>query len=114
MLYHHFGNYGCRLNINYYYKNLKIAVLENEFLRVSVLIDKGTDIFKFLYKPKDMDFMWLPTRGINSPVKFVSAVSTSEGNFTKVWFWRGLLCRSRGGLARRSLLNPLGISGSCR
>ena len=40
MLYHHFRNYGCRLNIDYSYKGMRIAVLENEFLRVSILIDK--------------------------------------------------------------------------
>jgi len=67
MLYEHFRNYGCRLHMDYFYKNLRVAVLENEYLRVSVLIDKGTDIFEFLYKPKDMDFMWLSPWGINSP-----------------------------------------------
>ena len=81
MLYEHFRNYGCRLHMDYFYKNLRVAVLENEYLRVSVLIDKGTDIFEFLYKPKDMDFMWLSPWGINSPANFVPSVSAREGNF---------------------------------
>ncbi len=81
MLYHHFRNYGCRLNIDYSYKGMRIAVLENEFLRVSILIDKGTDIFEFLYKPKDIDFMWLSPWGLNSPAKFVPSVASREGNF---------------------------------
>ncbi|MBM3709061.1 MAG: DUF4432 family protein [Actinobacteria bacterium] len=81
MLYEHFRNYGCRLNINYFYKDLRVAVLENEYLRISVLIDKGTDIFEFLYKPKDTDFMWLSPWGINTPSKFVPTVAAKEGNF---------------------------------
>lgn len=81
MLYHHFRNYGCRINTNYFYKDLRIAVLENEYLRISILIDKGTDIFEFLYKPKDIDFMWLSPWGINSSSKFVPTVSSSDGNF---------------------------------
>jgi len=81
MLYHHFRNYGCRINTNYFFKDLRVAVLENEFLRVSILIDKGTDIFEFLYKPKDIDFMWLSPWGINSPSKFISSIPSKEGNF---------------------------------
>jgi len=81
MLYTHIRNYGCRLNTNLFYKSLRIAVLENELLRISVLIDKGTDIFEFLYKPKDMDFMWLSPCGINNPSKFVPTTALKNGNY---------------------------------
>lgn len=81
MLYSHIRNNGCRINTNYFYKDLRVAVLENEYLRISILIDKGTDIFEFLYKPKDIDFMWLSPWGIKSPSKFVSSVASREGNF---------------------------------
>jgi hypothetical protein len=81
LLYYHNRNYGCRINTDYFYRDLRIAVLENEYLRISVLIDKGTDIFEFLYKPKDIDFMWLSPWGITSPSKFVPSVSSREGNF---------------------------------
>lgn len=81
MLYYHFRNYGCRLNTDYYYKDLRVAVLENEYLRISILIDKGTDIFEFLYKPKDIDFLWLSPWGINSPSKFIPTTYAKRGNF---------------------------------
>lgn len=81
MLYHHFRNYGCRINTSIFFKDLRVAVLENEYLRISLLIDKGTDIFEFLYKPKDIDFMWLSPWGINSPAKFVPTISSKDGNF---------------------------------
>ncbi len=81
MLYYHFRNYGCRLNTNYFYKDLRVAVLENEYLRISILIDKGTDIFEFLFKPKDIDFMWLSPWGINTPSKFIPSIAAKGGNF---------------------------------
>lgn len=81
MLYTHFRNYGCRINTDYFYKDLRVAVLENEYLKISILIDKGTDIFEFLYKPKDTDFMWLSPWGIRSPSSFVTTIPSKEGNF---------------------------------
>jgi hypothetical protein len=81
MLYEHFKNYGCRLHTDYSYKNLRVAILENDLLRVFVLVDKGADIFELLYKPHDIDFMWLSPWGIKSPSNFVPTVSAREGNF---------------------------------
>ena len=45
------------------------------------MIDKGADIFEFLYKPKDIDFMWLSPQGIDSMEKFIPTKQSAEGNF---------------------------------
>jgi hypothetical protein len=55
--YHYNRNYGCRLS-EVIWRGFRTLVLENEKLRVSVLLDKGTDIVELLYKPMDIDFMW--------------------------------------------------------
>jgi len=55
--YHHNRNYGCRCH-EVLYKGYRTLVLENELLRMTILVDKGTDIIELLYKPKDVDFMW--------------------------------------------------------
>jgi hypothetical protein len=81
MIYSNIRNYGCRMSTEYFYKGLRVAILENEYLRISVLIDKGTDIFEFLYKPKDIDFMWLSPGGIRSPSKFIPTIASRNGNF---------------------------------
>ena len=47
--------------------------MENELLRLTILVGKGTDIIELLYKPKDIDFMWI------SPKNFSS--SDIKGNF---------------------------------
>jgi len=48
---------GCRWAC-YEWKLGKILYMENEILRICILVDKGTDIVEFLYKPLDVDFMW--------------------------------------------------------
>jgi len=52
-------NSGCRINDEIIYKGLKAIIMENEILRLTILVDKGTDIIELLYKPKDIDFMWI-------------------------------------------------------
>lgn len=59
-------HYGCRASTDYLYKGLRVLFLENETLRIGILIDKGTDIFQFQYKPLDVDFMW------HSPLEILS------------------------------------------
>ena len=71
ILYNHERNYGCRMNTSCFYSDFRLVILENQFLRISILADKGTDIFEFLYKPKDVDFMWLSPWGIDSMTKYI-------------------------------------------
>ena len=35
---------------------LNVLSLENDLLRITVLPDKGADIYEFIYKPKNLDF----------------------------------------------------------
>jgi galactose mutarotase-like enzyme len=55
--YHHNRNYGCRFR-EIIENGYRALVIENERLRVSVNLDKGSDIYELLYKPADIDFMW--------------------------------------------------------
>lgn len=64
-------NYGCRIHDDYIYKNMRVVVLENEKIRVSILPDKGTEIYEFLYKPTDTDLMWLSSNGVQNPNEYL-------------------------------------------
>lgn len=64
-------NWGARV-LEYRYKGMKTVFLENEKLRAGVLADKGTDVFEFNYKPKDMDFVWLTAGGVRNPTSYLS------------------------------------------
>jgi hypothetical protein len=64
--YDHNRNYGCRL-MEFVYRGYRCLTLENELLRVMVVADKGTDIYQFLYKPRDVEFLWRSPLGLRSP-----------------------------------------------
>jgi hypothetical protein len=59
-------NWGPRLR-EFEWLGMRALSLENELLRVSVLIDKGSDVFEFLYKPLDLDFVWFTANGFRHP-----------------------------------------------
>lgn len=74
-------NFGCRISDRYTYKGWKLLVLENELLRVSVLPEKGSDIWEFLYKPFDVDFMWRTPMGLVDRGLYIPTKPTLDGSF---------------------------------
>jgi len=75
-------HYACRVSDEYTYRGLRLAVLENEVLRVTVALDKGTDIVEFLHKPTDTDFLWRSPTGLRPAPPFPPSVGTPRGMFT--------------------------------
>ena len=71
-------NHGARICDRYSYDDLRVLVMENELLRVSVLLDQGADIFEFLYKPMDLDPLLCTPRGIRSPRTYAPSVTTAR------------------------------------
>lgn len=57
---------GCRISDSWTYRGLKTVVLENELLRVSLIADKGADVFELSHKRTDTEFMWRPLVGPKS------------------------------------------------
>jgi hypothetical protein len=55
--------------------------MENEFLKMSIIADKGTDIFELIYKPLDIDFMWKTPGGIREPGKSIPTIGSSIGSY---------------------------------
>jgi hypothetical protein len=43
--------HGCRISDEWTLRGMRAAVIENELLRVLVLLDKGAEILEFCYKP---------------------------------------------------------------
>jgi len=82
--YYHNRNYGCRYN-SIIYKGFETLVLENEKIRISILIGKGTDITEFLYKPKDIDFMWRSPLELNGNNKNPLTKEHKAGAFLDVY-----------------------------
>ena len=78
-------NHGCRLaEIEIY--GISAVVMENASLRVTVLSGKGADILEFLYKPRDVDFLWRPPLEPLAPGSFVPSKPRPGGSFSLYYF----------------------------
>jgi hypothetical protein len=62
-------NHGCRISDHWLFQEMRTLILENSLLRVVILLDKGSDIVEFRFKPLDLDFMYLAPGGIRNPTK---------------------------------------------
>ncbi len=78
--YQHQRNYRCRIK-EYLFKGLRMITMENSIIKVSILVDKGTDIFEFVYKPKDIDFLWHSFNGVRNPAGYVPSKNQQDGDF---------------------------------
>ncbi len=81
----------CRISLDYTYKGMRVAFLENDTLRVGILLDKGADVFEFTYKPLDLDFMWQSPIPMQKP--FISTSALPEGYFHDYFYggWQEVL-----------------------
>lgn len=60
-------------------KGHRCVTLENEKLRVTIIADKGADIYEFLYKPRDIDFMWRTWVGLRDRSHFEPSSPRASG-----------------------------------
>jgi hypothetical protein len=74
-------NYACRITDNLIINGIRAIVMENEKLRITVLIDKGTEIYEFLYKPLDIDFMWRSPVELQNPSVYVPSTGNDSGTY---------------------------------
>jgi hypothetical protein len=74
----HLRHFGARCSDCYRLDGLRVVVLENERLRVSILADQGTDIFEFLYKPLDVDFLLRTPNGIRNRARYAASWETDH------------------------------------
>jgi hypothetical protein len=57
---------------------MRTLILENELLRITVLVDRGSDIVEFRYKPIDLDFLYFAPGGIRNPVRETPSAYTNN------------------------------------
>jgi hypothetical protein len=79
------------MSLDYSYKGMRVAYLENEVVQVGVLLDKGADIFEFTFKPLDLDFLWQSPIELRKP--FVATSALPEGAFHDYFYggWQEIL-----------------------
>jgi hypothetical protein len=61
---------------------MRTLILESDLVKISVLLDKGSDIFEVIYKPLDLDIMWHSPGGFKSPTTHTERISRQEDEFS--------------------------------
>lgn len=74
-------NWGCRVEIDSELRGWPAVVLQNRFLRVSILSGRGCDIVEMLYKPLDVDIAPRTQRGLRSRESVRATPWSSDGSF---------------------------------
>jgi len=76
-----YRHYGCRITDESTYKGRNVLFLENELIKTGLLLDKGADLFQFIYKPADVDFLWKSPNGLLNPQKYHDTIASGAGTF---------------------------------
>lgn len=97
MFYTHERNFGCRVNDELTYRGLRILTLENELIKITVLLDKGADIYEFIYKPRDIDFLWRGPKGVRPQMLNFDTRPATHGPFPDYYEGGWQECLPNGG-----------------
>ena len=75
-------------NIN----GMRAVFLENKLLRVGILVDRGSDIFEFTYKPAQIDFLLRLKKGIRNPLTDFSQIRNTKNQFEDYYYGGWQVC----------------------
>ena len=89
-------HYGARLH-DYVSNGYRTVALENELIRVEVLVDKGTDVVSFLEKQTDTDFMWRSAMGLRPAAAVARTASLDVTNLCDAYEGGWQECLPNGG-----------------
>lgn len=88
-----YRHYDCRITDELTYKGYQALFLENDLLRIGVLVGKGADLFQFLHKPTDTDFLWRSPIGLINPSRNRATKASAAGVFLDTYHggWQEIL-----------------------
>jgi hypothetical protein len=72
----------CRLRESTLDRGYRAVTLENQFLSITLLPEKGADIYSLVYKPRKMDVLWKAPWGLKKPG---TGVATGGSNTEAAW-----------------------------
>jgi hypothetical protein len=86
----------CSITDDWSYKGMKVVYLENAFLRIGILVDRGADIFEFKYKPLQLDFLLRLEKGISNTAQEFSQMRNTTNQFEDYYYggWQEMLPNS--------------------
>lgn len=86
----------CTISDDWTLKGMQVVWMENDYLRIGILAGRGSDIFEFRYKPKDVDFMLRLQKGILNPNVDFSQQRGTDNQFEDYYYggWQEILPNS--------------------
>jgi len=83
----------CTISDEWVYKRMRTIWMENDFIKIGILADRGSDIFEFRYKPLDLDFMLRLSKGILNPQRDFSQMRNTPNQFEDYYYggWQEIL-----------------------
>jgi galactose mutarotase-like enzyme len=73
-------------------QGLRAIFLENDLIKVGILVDRGSDIFEFTYKPKGVDFLLRLPKGIQNPQRHFSQIRNTKSQFEDHYYGGWQIC----------------------
>ena len=83
----------CIISDDWVYNGMRTIWMENDFIKIGILADRGSDIFEFRYKPLDLDFMLRLSKGIRNPQRDFSQMRNTPNQFEDYYYggWQEIL-----------------------
>jgi hypothetical protein len=72
---------GCRINDDCSIQGIPAVLMENDYLKVVVLVGKGTDVYEFRHKQTDTDVLFKTPWGVTNPQSYTPDCPDSSGQF---------------------------------
>lgn len=72
---------GCKITDSWKFYGLQTVVMENEIIKMTILVDKGADIIELVYKPLNLDLMWHSPLSLKNYLKRIPSIHRSDGYF---------------------------------
>lgn len=80
-----YRHFDCRVNDRITWGGYRAILLQNDLLQIVILIDKGSEIVQFLYKPYDIDFLWHSENPMKQPGMFNLGGKSTQSDFFDYW-----------------------------
>jgi Domain of unknown function (DUF4432) len=106
----YFPTHRCTISDGWTLNGMNVVWMENDYLRIGILPGRGSDIFEFRYKPKDVDFLLRLSKGILNPNLDFSQMRDTSNQFEDYYYggWQEVLPNSPGFNYRGAVLGQHG------
>lgn len=86
----------CTISDDWTYKGMRVVYMENSILRIGILVDRGSDVFEFTYKPLAIDPLLRLSKGIKNPARDFSQMRDTSTQFEDYYYggWQEILPNS--------------------